>query len=133
MPGNTYLLDTNAVVALLQGNQELFEITQSAEWLGLSIISVLEFSGFDKLSEQDHLLLSHLVARVTVIDLAHTNTALISSITQLRQSKALKLPDAIILASAAVNQATLVTNDAQLLKFAGSHPQYAARGFQLNP
>jgi predicted nucleic acid-binding protein len=31
MPGNRYLLDTNALVALLQSNPELVELTQHAQ------------------------------------------------------------------------------------------------------
>ncbi len=49
MPGKRYLFDTNALIALLQGNRELVALTQSAEWLGLSVINVLEFLGFDGL------------------------------------------------------------------------------------
>ena len=56
MPGKRYLLDTNALIALLQGNRELVALTQSADWLGVSVISVLEFLGFDGLAEQDRLL-----------------------------------------------------------------------------
>jgi len=58
MPGNRYLLDTNALVALLQGNQELVELTKHAQWLGVSVINVLEFSSFDGLGAQDRSLLS---------------------------------------------------------------------------
>jgi predicted nucleic acid-binding protein len=41
MPGNRYLLDTNALVALLQGSAELAELTQHAQWLGVYVINVL--------------------------------------------------------------------------------------------
>ena len=47
MPGERYLLDTNALVALLQGNEELVELTRHAQWLGVSVINVLEFSSLD--------------------------------------------------------------------------------------
>ena len=50
-------------------------------------------------------------------------------ITELRQRKALKLPDAIVMASAAVHQATVLTNDIQLLKLAALDPLYLAQGF----
>ena len=66
MAGRRYLLDTNALVALLRGNKELLALTQSAEWLGLSVINVLEFSGFDGLSPDDRHLLAQFVSRVTV-------------------------------------------------------------------
>lgn len=65
MPGKRYLLDTNALIALLQGNRELMALTQSADWLGISVINALEFLGFDGLTEQDRLLFQQLVSRVT--------------------------------------------------------------------
>lgn len=129
MLGKRFLLDTNALVALLQGNPELLALARSAEWLGLSVINILEFSGFEGLSAHDQHLLSQFVARVTVVDVAHGNSALMAHIAALRQRKALKLPDAIVMASAALHQATVLTNDAQLLKLAAVDSAYPAQGF----
>jgi hypothetical protein len=53
MSGNRYLLDTNAVVALLKGTSNLEPLVADAEWLGVSIVSVLEFLVFEGLSEND--------------------------------------------------------------------------------
>lgn len=44
-PGR-YLLDTNAVVALLQGHTGLGQHLSDAEWVGISIITQLEFLAF---------------------------------------------------------------------------------------
>jgi predicted nucleic acid-binding protein len=35
MHGDRYLLDTNAIVALLQGHKELLALTASAQWFGV--------------------------------------------------------------------------------------------------
>ncbi len=129
MPGDRYLLDTNALVALLQGNEELVELTQRAQWLGVSVINVLEFSSFDGLGTQDRYLLSQLVARITVVDVAYGNSELMATIIALRQTRALKLPDAIVMASASLYQATVLTNDTQLLNLGKADTDYHARGF----
>lgn len=76
--GKRYLLDTNALVALLQG---------------------------------------------------HANSALMALIADIRKRKTVKLPDAIVAASAVLSQALLVTNDAQLLKLAAEDANYAALSF----
>ncbi|MEK0183044.1 hypothetical protein [Microcoleus anatoxicus] len=39
MSGNRYVLDTNAIVALLQGNIQLVELLKDADWIGVSVIS----------------------------------------------------------------------------------------------
>ena len=129
MPGRRYLLDTNALVALLQGNQELLNIIESAEWIGLSVINVLEFLGFEGLTTDDQNLLSTFVSRVNVVSLNYDDQLLMAKIISLRQSKALKLPDAIVVASAAVHHAILLTNDSQVLSLADRDSSYPARGF----
>jgi predicted nucleic acid-binding protein len=84
----------------------------SAEWLGVSVINVLEFMGFDRLSAQDRALFEKLMSRVIVVDLAYGDSTLMGHIAALRQRKTLKLPDAIVAATAALHQATVLTNDA---------------------
>ena len=122
MAGNRYLLDTNALVALLQGHVGLLALADSADWLGVSVINVLEFLGFDGLLEEDRLLFNAFVSRVFVVDLALSDTTLMNQIGQLRKSRAIKLPDAIVAASAVIHQASLVTNDSQLHKLAADNP-----------
>ncbi len=64
-----FLLDTNAVVALLNGNQTIAQILQSATWVGISIITELEFLAFSGLSSEDEVLFERFKNRVEVIDL----------------------------------------------------------------
>ena len=104
-------------------------LASSAEWVGISVISILEFSSFSGMTPPDLDLLREFEAAVTVVDLAHTNHALMQLIAQARLRTKLKLPDAIILASAALHDATLLTNDAQLLKHSNIEPTITAQGF----
>jgi len=104
-------------------------LTQSADWLGVSVINVLEFLGFDGLAEQDRQLFQQLVSRVTVVDLVHSNAALMAHVAAIRQTRTFKLPDAIVMASAALYEATLITNDAQLLTVGASAANFTALGF----
>ena len=99
-PGKRYLLDTNALVALLQGHEGLLVLTEQAQWLGVSVINVLEFLGFDGLTDADRDLFAVLLSRVAVVDLAYENSALMALIADIRKHKAVKLPDAIVAASA---------------------------------
>lgn len=45
------VLDTNAVVALLAGNMDLALRLESAEYVGISVVTYLEFLAFNSLSE----------------------------------------------------------------------------------
>ena len=50
MSGERYLLDTNAVVALLQGDQSLQQRLQNADWVGISVLSEIEFLAFPNIN-----------------------------------------------------------------------------------
>ena len=107
-----FLLDTNAVIALLNGHASLTVLLQSATWVGITVITELEFLSFDGLSEQDKLLFEQFKSRIEVINLDTNDAPLIQEICQIRQTYHLKLPDAIIGAAAIQHQATLLSNDA---------------------
>lgn len=83
-----------------------------AEWIGISIITELEFLSFSNLSSNDAALFQQFKSRIYVIPLETSNSSLLKTIVQLRQSYNLKLPDAIIAGSALSERATLVSNDA---------------------
>ena len=100
-------------------------LTRSADWLGVSVVTVLEFLGFDGLTEQDRLLLDAFLLRVTVVDVAYNNSALMAQIAVIRQRKTLKLPEAIVMASAALHDAIVISNDVQM-QAAGSNVNPAA-------
>src|SRR4028119_1919151 len=114
MRGERYLLDTNAIIALLQGNQQLIEFLQDAEWIGISIISQIEFLVFPGLNEADRQLFNELLQRVEIIWIESSQPELIELTIQLRQQYRLRLPDALIGATAIHLSATLVTADVQL-------------------
>ena len=108
MSGNRYLLDTNAVIALLQ----------NAEWSGISVISQLEFIVFIGLTEADKQLFQQFLRRVEIIDLSSQNSSLIEQIVLIRQQYRLKLPDATIAAMAIQESTKLVTRDVRLNRVA---------------
>lgn len=57
-PPKRLLLDTNAVVSLLRGHGELLGVVKQAEWIGVSIVSEIEFLAFPSLPQDDASLLS---------------------------------------------------------------------------
>lgn len=107
----------------------MIELTKEANWLGVSVVNVLEFLGFEGLTEPDRLLFTELISRLTVIDLNYSNAALMAYITTLRKARTLKLPDAIVMASAVLHQAVVITNDVALLKLASTGGDYEALAY----
>jgi tRNA(fMet)-specific endonuclease VapC len=118
MSGERCLLDTNAIVALLQGDVRLVQLLRQAEWIGISVISRIEFLAFSGLTEADRQLFQCFLQRVEVIGLAADDAALIERIIAVRQQHRLKLPDAVIAAMAMQKGAALVTADREFAKAA---------------
>lgn len=112
MSGNRrFLLDTNGVVSLLAGNRELAGQLDGAEYVGISVVSYLEFLAFEGLSDGDRACFAGFCERVEIVPLAHQDQELIDLALDLRRRHKLKLPDAIIGATAISRDALLITND----------------------
>ncbi len=116
MNGNRYVLDTNAIVSLLQGSSQLIQLLQDADWIRVSVISQIEFLAFSGLSQEDRQLFEQFLQRVEVISLVASDAVLIEKIIEIRQQYRLKLPDAVIAAMTIQNSASLVTADLEFAK-----------------
>lgn len=124
-----YLFDTNAVVSLLRGDPALLELTKEAEWVGISVITHIEFLAFPRMTPEDIAVFGRFEERVAVVDLNHDHSTLIPTAIALRQHQRLKLPDAVVAASAIVNDAVLVTADRKLLDIDGRVNGLQVRAF----
>jgi tRNA(fMet)-specific endonuclease VapC len=116
MNGRRLLLDTNAVISLLRGEAEIAKLVQAAEWIGISILTVLEYRSFINLCEHDISLFNEFTGKVDVIDLSYANNDLIENAIEVRKRYRFKLPDAVIIATALLCNANLVTGDKALAK-----------------
>jgi predicted nucleic acid-binding protein len=104
------VLDTNAVVSLLNGNWELATRLEAAAYVGISVITYLEFLVFDGLTDEDRNNFKQFCSRVEIVPLVH-NDKLADFALTLRTQHHLKLPDAIIGATAICRKALIITND----------------------
>jgi len=117
------LLDTNAVLYLLGGR--LAESLEVGSYF-VSVISEMELLSYPRLSIDAASQIRSFLADVTIVELTRDvkTTAI-----QLRREHGLKLPDAIIAASAMNLEAELLTNDLQLLRALPIH----SRALPLKP
>jgi len=118
------LLDTNAVISLLAGNRDLSLRLEHAEYVGISIVTYLEFLAFDGLTDDDRDCFATFCKRVHVEPLTIDDNALLERALDLRSHYHLKLPDAIIGATALSRNALLITNDSHFSDI----PLFAVQG-----
>jgi predicted nucleic acid-binding protein len=119
MSGKRYFLDTNAIVQLLAGNRNLLKMLNQADYVATSVICELEYLAFPDLADEDKELFEEFRKKVCVTDLCSGDSQLKEQILRLRVEKKIKLPDAIIAASAMNQKSVLLTQDKQLLNHAG--------------
>ena len=107
------IFDTNIIIYLQKGL--LTRPLPRGEYL-LSVISELELRSFHGLDAASQSWLNTFLSDITIVELEEQ----IKEITvRLRRAHRLRLPDAIIAASALAHQATLLTNDQRLLAISG--------------
>lgn len=109
----TVVLDTNVVLYHL-GGRLVDDLPNDT--LCISVISEIELLSYSGLSIEERKRIEAFVKKVNVVDL--TEPIKRAAIT-LRMDRKLKLPDAIVAATAISLKATLMTNDAKLSKAAG--------------
>lgn len=110
-----FLLDTNALISLIKKDTPLENLSIKTQFY-LSIISEMELLSYSKLSILEEQLISSVLNSSCVINI----TEEIKKMTiRLRKSFNLKLPDAIIAATAIVKGLTLVTDDKTFNRVSG--------------
>ncbi|WP_020003373.1 type II toxin-antitoxin system VapC family toxin [Brachyspira innocens] len=112
MNGNNILLDTNAIIYFLSGKFLL----DSEYNVYTSIISEIELLCYPKITSEEENIIKDFLKSIDIINLDNyikNETILI------KREISIKLPDAIILATAKINNLILLTQDEGILKYNG--------------
>lgn len=107
MSGNNILLDTNAIIAVLDGHSIAKEIINN-NILHISFITELEALSYQKLSTSDRNLIQSFLSDCILLEL---NPEIKKNTIDFRIAYKLKLPDAIIAAKVNYYQLPLVSAD----------------------
>ena len=116
MSGNKYLLDTNFILGILKSESlVLAQISSRQLHVGecsYSAITRMELLGFHSITREEDLLIRQKLDRLTYLPLTGN---IENTVIELRQSRKIKLPDAIIAATALCSDIELLTLDQHLL------------------
>ncbi len=107
MSGINILADTNIIIYLLAGDQGLLKILEDKK-ISISVITEIEVLSYPNLTREKELLVRELLSRIFIIPL--TESVKEGSISIKKKYK-VKLPDAIIAASAIQQNIPLLTAD----------------------
>jgi tRNA(fMet)-specific endonuclease VapC len=111
MNGINVILDTNSIGEALS-NANFFKANfKKPIVIGISIITKFEFLANKGLSIKDKFLFEEYLNTIEVFELTKSDFILHNHIISIRKKYNLKLPDAIIAATALKNNATLISSD----------------------
>jgi len=108
------ILDSNIIIYLSKGIIDIADLIRSEEVkIWISIISYMEVLSFNFLSSEEEKFVRDLLKEFLIIEI---NRDIAEKTIQIRRKYKIKLPDAIICASASIMDAILITADSQLGK-----------------
>jgi predicted nucleic acid-binding protein len=112
MSGIRILCDTNTLIQLLGNNQDVVDFLIGKQ-VSISVITELELYGKQNLSQTETLIIDMLVENCFVIDLLQPVKQIVKKI---KQKYKIKLPDAIVAATAIYLDIPLITFDTDFEK-----------------
>ena len=107
MSGNSFIIDTNIILYILSGNKELAKLINNKE-IFVSFITELELLGYKGISKEDKQIITNFLQDCKIIDI---NKSIKKITLKIKQKDNIKLPDAIIAATANFLNLPLITAD----------------------
>lgn len=107
MIGNSIVLDTNIVLYLLNGDDELASILNQMQ-LYVSVITEIELLGYKEISNEDKVKIKYFLSECIIVPL---NEEIKNLCITIKQTSKVKTPDAIVAATSIYNQIPLITSD----------------------
>ncbi len=112
MNGNNIFLDTNIVLYLIGGDETLAELLNNKR-VYISFITELELLGYMDITNEELQKVEEFLTAITIIDI---NSEIKKITNEIRRNYKVKLPDAIICATAYNMNLPLMTADKNLSK-----------------
>jgi predicted nucleic acid-binding protein len=103
---NGKLVDTNILIYLSKKQLAFHKVASTGDKLYISVITYMEVLGYQFPNNTEKKIVEELCRNLPVIEL---DKEIVEKVIQIRQKNKIKLPDAIILATAIINNFELIT------------------------
>ena len=110
MNGNIELLDSNTLIYLSKKELSLADVIKPETKYFVSIISYMEVFGFPFRNPEEEEFLLEIFSRFEIVDIS---MSIAEQVILLKKAKKMKLPDAILAATAIINGWRLITRDVE--------------------
>ena len=105
------ILDSNIIIYLSQKKLSIDEVFEDNKDYCISLVTYMEILSYNFPSKKEEEFVRKLLSLFKIIDITKT---IAKEVISLKKKRKIKLPDAIIVATAIVKNAVLYTNDKQL-------------------
>jgi len=112
MSGNNILLDSNIIIYISQRKVNISDIFFDNAKYYISIITYMELLSYNFINKKEEIFILEILSSFEILNI---NISIANSVIKLKKSRKIKLPDAIIAATAIEYKLILITNDKQLL------------------
>ena len=109
MSGNKFLLDTNAILYILGGDEALSTLLYN-ERLYISVITEMELLSYRSITGRERQQIKNFLSDFVIVNITD---AIKDQTIEVKKNSHLKLPDSIIAATAIVMDISFVTSDRQ--------------------
>lgn len=113
MNGNSLFLDTNAFIYFFEGKQKVTDLVIATPTIYFSVIAEIELLSFEKLTKKSELQIKKFLSGCQKVFL---NQNIVNRSISLKKEYKIKVPDAIIAASAIELDTPLISADKDLRK-----------------
>ena len=109
MNGNKFLLDTNAILYILNGDETLTDFLFKKE-LYISVITEMELLSYKNITPSEQLTVENFLSDLVIINI---DDRIKANAIEIKKTSNMKLPDSIIAGTAIALKLPLVTSDKQ--------------------
>lgn len=102
------LLDSNIIIYLSKGELDIDEVFDDKKRYFISVITYMEFLGFHFKDLKEKEFIQRILALFKVV---YIDKGIVDKVVEIRQHKKIKLPDAIIAATALMKKCDLMTRN----------------------
>ncbi len=127
MSGNRLLLDTNILIYLSKKELKLEDFASKEDVLFISVITLMEAKGYPFSNKKEEIIIDTLCENLIK---AYVTDDVIETVIGLRRKHKIKLPDAIILATAIENNLQLITRNTKDFEVA-AHAEMIYNPFKI--
>jgi hypothetical protein len=113
MSGNHALLDSNIIIHISKGTLDMESMTGSDYTFSISVVTYMEVMGYAFNDEDEKTLIENLLKQFKVL---YIDRDIADEVVSIRARRRIKLPDAIIFATAKIHKCVLFTRNIEDFK-----------------